>query len=241
MSKQPADVLVRPTREQDFDSIIGLTRRVYPASPPWSREQLASHLKVFPGGQLVAVASDDRLLGMAASLVLRWDEYEINENWRDFTDHGMFTNHDPSGRTLYGAEIMVDPEARGLGIGSKIYQVRRDLARRLGLLRIRAGARLRGYHRHADRMSPTEYVIRVIREEFRDPTLSFQIKHGFHVLAVVRDYLKKDPESLGCAAVIEWINREAATPGDRIEVHSDFERELAEFHRRHPELEAKEA
>ena len=240
MKAQGFEVAVRPTRPEDFDAIIALTRRVYPMISPWSKEQLASHLEVFPEGQFVAVDSSERLLGMASSLILRWDDYDFDENWRDFTDHGMFTNHDPEGRTLYGAEIMVDPKARSLGIGSKIYRHRRELVHRLGLLRIRAGARLRGYHRYAATMSPTEYVIRVIREELGDPTLTFQIKHGFHVLSVVRGYLKKDPKSLGCAAVIEWINRRAAGPGDRVAIDSDFERELAEFYRRHPELEAEE-
>ena len=127
----------------------------------------------------------------------------------------MFNNHDPqNGRTLYGAEIMVRPLRQGAGIGKKIYQARRDLAQRLGLLRIRAGARLRGYHRHAKRMSAEEYVIRVVRSELRDATLSFQLKQGFHVLAVVSGYLLHDPESLGYAAVIEWLNPLVATPAD---------------------------
>jgi hypothetical protein len=77
---------------------------------------------------------------------------------------------------------------------------------RLGLRRIRAGARLRGYHAHADRLTAEEYVARVVRGEIHDPTLSFQLKRGFKVIAVVSGYLRHDPESLGHAAVIEWIN-----------------------------------
>ena len=45
-----------------------------------------------------------------------------------------------------------------------------------------------------------------------DPTLSFQLKEGFHVLAVVPHYLSDDPESLGYAAVIEWLNPELIRP-----------------------------
>ena len=99
-------------------------------------------------------------------------------------------------------------------MGSKIYKARRELVERLGLLRIRAGARLRGYHRYAHRMSAEEYVIKVVNGELRGPTLSFQLKHGFHVLAVVSGYLRHDPESLGYAAVIEWINEAIAKPQD---------------------------
>lgn len=235
MSDFRGPTMVRTTRTEDHRQIEELTRKVYPFSPPWSKAQLESHHRVFPEGQFVA-EQGGRIVGMAASLVICWDDYEFQENWRDFTDHGMFTNHDiERGRTLYGAEIMVDPECRGLGVGSQIYKARRQLVRRLGLLRIRAGARLRGYSRHSGEMSPEEYVIRVIRGELRDPTLSFQLHHGFHVLAVVQDYLRKDPESLGNAAVIEWINQEVARPGDRITLDSAFESELNAFKRHHPD------
>src|SRR5690606_7290129 len=139
----------------------------------------------------------------------------MEATWRDFTDRGMFTNHDPvMGRTLYGAEVMVHPEIRGSGVGGRLYDARRDLAVRLGLLRIRAGARLRGFQKHAGRMTAEEYVRRVARGSLRDPTLSFQLNRGFHILAVVEGYLRHDPESLGWAAVIEWLNPDLATPAD---------------------------
>jgi GNAT superfamily N-acetyltransferase len=152
---------------------------------------------------------------MAASLIVPWDAYDMKMNWQDFTAGGTFANHDPiHGRTLYGAEIMVHPSARRRGIASRLYQARRDLVAHLGLLRIRAGARLRGYHRHAATLTPQEYVDAVVKGTRSDPTLSFQLAQGFTVLGVVRHYLDADPESLGYAAVIEWLNPErSAAPG----------------------------
>lgn len=215
-SSSAARVVVRNTCHADFPALMELSRRVYPQAPPWSETQLGSHLTVFPEGQFVAVEeSAGRIVGMAASLIVLWNDYETDMDWRDFTDHGMFTNHDPqNGRTLYGAEVMVDPDLQGVGIGKKIYRARRQLAERLGLLRIRAGARLRGYHRFADGMSAEDYVKRVVKGEIGDPTLSFQLRQGFHVLAVVNNYLRHDRESLGYAAVIEWINAQVAKPED---------------------------
>ena len=202
---------VRNTTTADFPAIAELTRLVYPDNPPWKESQLASHLNVFPEGQFVAIdRATGRVVGMAASLIVLWDDYDTDTTWRDFTDVGMFTNHDPEhGHTLYGAEVMVHPDYQGTGVGSKLYEARRELARRLGLWRIRAGARLRGYHRYASSLSPREYVAKVERDEIRDPTLSFQLHRGFRVLTVVRGYLSQDHESLGHAAVIEWVNPEA--------------------------------
>jgi GNAT superfamily N-acetyltransferase len=210
-----ANVSVRNTRAEDFGQIIALSRSVY-SSDAWKEEQLASHLRVFPEGQFVAVEEETgKVVGMAASLIVNWDDYNLRDNWRDFTDGGMFTNHDPEGgRTLYGAEVMVDPDARRGGIGSKIYKARRDLARRLDLRRIRAASRLRGYHRYASEMSARDYVIRVVQGDLEDPTLSFQLHHGFEVIAVISGYLARDPESLGYAAIIEWANPHATSPED---------------------------
>ncbi len=208
-------VRVRPTQSSDFSQIEALCRAVYPSSPPWTAKQLSSHLDLFPEGQLVAIDADSRVVGMAASLVVLWDDYDAMGSWRDFTAGGMFSNHDITrGRTLYGAEIMVDPTAQGGGIGSALYRARRALAQRLGLLRIRAGARLRGYGAVADVMSPFEYVVAVASGKRRDPTLSFQLGRGFHVFDVVHGYLQHDPESRGWAALIQWINTAVASPDD---------------------------
>lgn len=207
---------VRPTEPRDFPGIIEVCLRTYPGVKPWSAPVLARHREIFPEGQFVAVDREERVHGYAASLIVNWDDYASDGTWHDFTAGGTFVNHDPAtGRTLYGAEVMVDPTIRGSGTGGKLYDARRKLAERLGLLRIRAGARLRNYHKVAARMSAEEYVIRVVRREVRDPTLTFQLNRGFDVLAVVNGYLAVDPESLGWAALIEWLNPAVATEADR--------------------------
>ena len=206
-------VRVVQTRREHFSGIQALTALVYPGTAPWTDRQLESHLEVFPEGQFVAVhESTGEVVGMAASLIVWWDDYTFTENWVGFTAGGMFTNHDPvKGRTLYGAEVMTHPAYRGYGIGRALYDARRALVESRGLLRIRAGARLRGYHRYANEMSADAYAIRVARGTLNDPTVSFQMRMGFHILAVVEGYLRHDPESLGWAAVIEWINPRVAT------------------------------
>ncbi len=205
---QAVPVSVRRTTPADFDGIIAVTRSVYPGSPAWTREQLASHLAMFAEGQAVAERSDTgAIVGMSASLIVLWDDYEMNTSWRDFTDAGMFTNHDPvHGHTLYGAEVMVDPSMQGHGVGTRLYAARADLVRKLGLLRIRAGARLRDYGQYAEQLTPQEYVDDVVSGHLIDRTLTFQLRRGYTPVGVVSNYLRHDPESLGYAAVIEWVN-----------------------------------
>lgn len=216
MRPSRSTILVRNTETGDFPEIIALSKSVYSFPPYWNETLLASHQSVFPEGQFVAIDSTSgRLVGMAASLIIRWDDYDFHGSWKYFTNGGMLTNHDPErGRTLYGAEVMVSPAAQRGGIGSALYAARRRLVENLKLPRIRAGARLRGYYRYADKMSAEDYAVKVIRGEIKGMTLAFQLKQGFRVLAVVSDYLPGDPESLGYAAIIEWINKKVATPSD---------------------------
>lgn len=206
-------VRVRPTLPADFQGIIDLCRHVYPGNVPYDEAMLASHLEAFAEGQLTAVEAlaggEERVVGMAASLIINWDDYDVEHGWRDFTDRGTFRNHDPAGHTLYGAEVMVDPAMQGHGVGSLLYEARDELMRRHGLWRIRAGARLRGYHAYANLLTPEHYVEKCVAGEIRDPTLSFQLHRGFNVLSVVSGYLANDPESLGYAAVIERLNPDA--------------------------------
>lgn len=213
------NVVVRQTTGADFAGIQAMCVAIYPDSPCWSDEQLASHVAVFPEGQFVAVDHDapagEQIVGMAASLIVLWDDYSMSTSWRDFTRSGTFTNHDPGrGRTIYAAEVMVHPRVQGKGVGKLLYRARRELCERLGKLRIRGGARLCGYHRYASSLSPEQYVSAVVKGTLTDDTLSFQLKQGFHVLGVAHNYLRHDPESQGHAAVIEWINAKVATPAD---------------------------
>jgi ribosomal protein S18 acetylase RimI-like enzyme len=205
---QSQEVLVRNTAPRDFAGITDLCRRIYPETPPWNAEQLSSHLRLFPEGQFVAVYGDAQVVvGMSASLIVDWEDYATLDSWEQFTADGMFTNHDPArGRTLYGAEVIVDPGLQHHGIGNKLYDARRSLTESHKLLRIRAGSRLRGYGQCCGQLAPEDYVAEVVEGRAYDPTLSFQLQQGFHVLAVVPHYLTDDPESLGYAAVIEWVN-----------------------------------
>ena len=215
---RPARLRVRQTTPDDIPGIVALSTRIYGPDGAWSPAQLHSHLEHFAEGQFVAVRhgeSGEQLIGMAASLILYWDDYQFEGAWRDFTARGTFSNHDPvNGRTLYGAEVMADPDSRGQGVGTALYNARRRLVQRRGLLRVRAGARLRGYHRVADQMTAEAYASEVVRGTRRDPTLSFQLARGFAVIGVVGNYLGYDPESLGWAAIIEWLNPAVAVEAD---------------------------
>jgi len=213
VESRPADaqLAIRNTDPTDFAAIQELQRRTYPAIPPWTDAQMAQQLERFPEGQFVAEI-DGKVVGAASSLVVMWDDYAVDHTWKAVTGDGTFSTHNPAGRTLYGAEVVVSKGRRGSGIGRSLYQARARLCRRLGLKRIIAAGRLPGYHRHKDVMSPELYAMRVVWGDIEDPVLRFQMSQGFHYCGIIHNYLPEDHESCGHAALIVWLNRRAASP-----------------------------
>lgn len=199
------EIKIRKLAPTDFDAVIALQRRVYPTIPSWTQEQLENHLRIFPQGQFVA-EMNGRVIGAASSLVILWDDYGLNHTWLGVTGNGYFDTHDRAGKTLYGAEVCVDPKARSRGVGHRIYQARRRLCRELNLKRIIAGGRLPGYAQHADKMTPELYAMKVVWGDLFDPVLRFQLSKGFHFCGVMPGYLPTDADSCGNAALIVWLN-----------------------------------
>ena len=198
---------VRQMTPDDISAVIELQIRAFPGLPPWRPEQLAHHLEVFPEGQLVACDSNGRVLGSASSLLIDWDDYAESANWSSITGDGSFDTHNPLGKTLYGADMGVDPAARQQGIGSTLYEARKELIRDRGLKRLLTGGRISGYGEIADRMTARDYVSDVVDGKRRDPALTFQLENGLVVLDVVPGYMR-DAESHGFATVLEWLNPE---------------------------------
>ncbi len=200
------NVKIRHTCKDDIAELIALQKRAYPSGmPPWSRTDMRRQLETFPQGQIVAEL-DGRIVGCASSLVVLWDDWCDIHTWKDITAGGSFDNHNPQGKTLYGAEVFVDPEIRGQGIGHELYEGRRALCRAMNLKRIIAAGRLPGYHRHAAELSAEDYAKRVVWGDLRDAVLGFQMREGFHYCGVISDYLPEDAESCGYASLIVWLN-----------------------------------
>ncbi len=76
------------------------------------RKRLSSHLSVFPEGQLVAVEPDGTVVGSASTLVVTLNPDYADHAWKDITADWMFTNHNPNGDSLYGADISTHPKVQ---------------------------------------------------------------------------------------------------------------------------------
>jgi predicted amidohydrolase/ribosomal protein S18 acetylase RimI-like enzyme len=207
-------LVMRPLRVEDFDALVDLQQRCFPGLPTWKRDQIESQIEHFPEGQ-ICIELDGRLVASSSSLIVDFDDYEHWHSWREIADDGYIRNHDPEGDTLYGIEIMVDPELRGYRLSRRLYDARKRIAREHNLKRIIIGGRIPGYHRKASQMSAVEYADQVIAKKLTDPVLTAQLSNGFALQGLIPNYLPSDTESCGYATFLEWRNLEYQPPRHR--------------------------
>jgi ribosomal protein S18 acetylase RimI-like enzyme len=202
-------VIIRNLTYQDINGIIALQEESFPSmyeeGSVWKDYHLKSHIDNFPEGQFCAVYKD-KIIGSSSSLIVKLNsEYETHI-FSQATGNSLFTNHSPTvGDSLYGADVSVHPSFRRLGVASKLYKKRKELAISLNLRRIIAGGRLLNYCKYANKLTPKDYVNQILNKKLTDPVLSFQLRNGFKFIKILPNYLK-DSRSLNNATFIEWIN-----------------------------------
>jgi GNAT superfamily N-acetyltransferase len=182
-----------------------IERASFPMANPedlLSADDIRAYARVFPEGYFVAMA-DGRPVGQGAGIYLDFDFHHPQHTLAGIAGEHQCGNHDPEGEWYYGTDISVHPDYRGRGIGGMLYEARKDLVRLAGKRGIIAGASLPGYFHHREEMTAGEYVDRVVAGELRDPTLSFQISHGFEVRGMLEEYMEDEADD-GWAALIVW-------------------------------------
>lgn len=200
-------IQVTPTQPKFARPLANMQRLIFPtlkAEELFVEQHYKRHIELFPQGQFTALAhAHDKWVVVGSTCTFRIDLAfaEKPHTFLELIDEGWFGNHSPNGQWLYGADMSVHPDYRGLGIASKMYDARRELVRKLNLRGEIASGMLPGYHRHRHQMSIERYVELVTQGELTDPTLTPQVRNGFKVKRVLYDHIT-DPRADNCAALI---------------------------------------
>ncbi len=171
----------------------------------WKEEQIERLLEIFPEGQLVILV-DDRVVGSALSLIVDNRKASATHTYEKITGNYTFSTHDPFGDVLYGIDVFIHPDYRGLRLGRRLYDARKEICEKLNLQSIIFAGRIPRYAEHAKDMTPKQYIEKVRAKEIHDPVLSFQLSNDFHVIKVMKNYLEGDVSSQEYAVLLEWNN-----------------------------------
>lgn len=207
MRQKIEKVELRNLQIEDYKQLKKSMIEAYPdmENSYWDEKHIIKLLEIFPEGQLVIVA-DDVIVGSALSIIVHEKTAYKLHNYKEITGNFNFTTHTSKGDILYGIDVFVHPEYRGLRLGRRLYDARKELCEQLNLKAIVFAGRIPNYVKHAKEISPKEYIEKVKKKEIYDPVLSFQLSNDFYPVRVMRNYLQGDKSSQEFAVLLDWNN-----------------------------------
>ena len=192
---------------EDYGELKNAMQEVYANLPEayWKEHHLKSLIEKFPEGQ-IGIRVDGELAGCALSIIVDYSKFDDMHTYDKITGNYTFDTHSADGDKLYGIDVFIRPKFRGLRLGRRLYDYRKELCENLNLKGIVFGGRIPNYHQYSHKMSPRAYIDKVKKKEIHDPVLDFQMSNDFYPIRVIKGYLEGDKESKDYAVLLEWGN-----------------------------------
>jgi len=191
----------------DYKELKSTMIEAYSSMPNsyWKESHIKLLIDKFPQGQVV-IKINDELAGCALSIIVDYNEFDELHTYKDITGNYTFSTHNAEGDVLYGIDVFIKSEYRGLRLGRRLYDYRKELTEKLNLKGIAFGGRIPNYHKYSNELTPKLYIEKVKRKEVNDPVLNFQISNDFHPTKILKGYLEGDDNSGEFAVLLEWDN-----------------------------------
>lgn len=225
MERSISHLAIEQLKIDDYNQLLDVMKAAYPnwQGTFWSMQAIGRLIDQFSEGQFV-IKADGNVVGSALSIIVDYEKFGDTHTYKQITGNYTFNTHDPEGDVLYGIEVFIHPDYRGLRLGRRLYDARKQLCENLNLKAIVFGGRIPNYHKYSDKLSPKEYIQKVKNKEIYDPVLSFQISNDFHVKKVLRDYMPDDAQSKEFATLLQWDNIYYSAPSRQSYAPSSYVR-----------------
>lgn len=205
--KEIDNIQLEYLKPENYDELKNAMVESYSGMPQafWKEEHIQTLINNFPEGQ-VYIKVDNEFAGCALSIIVDYEKFDNKHTYREITGQYTFSTHSSDGDILYGIDIFIRPKFRGLRLGRRLYDYRKELCERLNLKGIVFGGRIPNYHKYSSELSPRDYIASVRRKEIHDPVLDFQMSNDFHPTRILKGYLAGDKESQEYAVLLKWDN-----------------------------------
>lgn len=196
--------LIRNAKLEDVIQMEYVQSQCYPTlhqSEILDRNHFANHIKVFPEGQIV-IETEGKVIASASTFRCNFPEHD--STFLEETDNLWITNVQiPDGDWMYGIDMGVLPQYRGLGLSKEMYKARHEVCKIMGIKgQIIAGMTI-GYGKVKDQMTIEEYCAALERKEVTDPTITPQRNAGFRWIRPLYNYIN-DPEA-GYGSILMYL------------------------------------
>jgi predicted amidohydrolase/GNAT superfamily N-acetyltransferase len=205
---------------KDYEELKAIMKEAYSFlnESYWHIHQIHTLIDKFSEGQVV-VKVNGIIAGCALSIIVDYKKFGDKHTYKEITGNYTFNTHDDEGNVLYGIDLFVKKEFRGLRLGRRLYDYRKELCEQLNLKGIVFGGRIPNYHKYAKQLSPKQYIEEVKRREIEDPVLNFQMSNDFHPSKILKGYLEGDSLSNEYAVLLKWDNLYYEIPSEKINLN----------------------
>ncbi len=207
MSKKIENIELEYLSLNDYDELRLAMINSYQSMPGsiWKEDHIKTLLEKFPEGQVV-LKVNGQIAGCALTIILDYAKFDDQHTYKEITGNYTFSTHNDDGDTLYGIDVFIKPDWRGLRLGRRLYDYRKELCEKLNLKSIVFGGRIPNYHTYSNDLTPKQYMEKVKLREIHDPVLNFQLSNDFRPVRVLKGYLEGDAVSKEFAVLLKWDN-----------------------------------
>ncbi|MGX1023977.1 GNAT family N-acetyltransferase [Psychroflexus sp. MBR-150] len=191
----------------NFEELKEVFIEIYGDAPDvyWKKSELKQLISKFPDGQIVLFVNGE-IAGCAFSLIVESSKIDNKHTYDDIAGDAKFKYHNSDGDMLYGIDIIIKKKYRGLKLGRRLYDYRKELCEKLNLKGIVFGGRIPNYHKFSSSLTPRQYIEKVRFKEIEDPVLNFQLSNDFRPVRILSNYLEGDTDSKEYAVWMQWDN-----------------------------------
>jgi predicted amidohydrolase/GNAT superfamily N-acetyltransferase len=191
----------------DFEALKDVFIEIYGDAPDayWKKSELRELINKFPEGQVVLYVNGE-IAGCAFAIIVNASKLDRKHTYDDIAGDSKFKMHETGGDMLYGIDILIKKSYRGLKLGRRLYDYRKELCEKLNLKGIVFGGRIPNYYKYSSTLTPRQYIQKVRHKDIEDPVLNFQLSNDFRPVRILSNYLEGDSDSKEYAVWMQWDN-----------------------------------
>ena len=120
---------LRVIDKKDYPQLAELMNLVFPdVGGAWPRMTILDLIHQYPDGQ-ICIEDDGQLVGAALTIKVDYSRMSLPHVYTDIVNEHNVIQHQRNGDALYGLDVFVHPDYRGLRLGRRLYEARKEICR----------------------------------------------------------------------------------------------------------------